>query len=188
MRRSAKKIAKRQPAEARKNRTHKPHRIVRAAAANTGERISGPRQDTQPGLSIVSENTHHVADQVIQGFGLSVEKGEAWTLRSVQNMEAVTQASMALSRGFQELSLELVTAVQEQVKRNLNVLRDLSRCRSVQEFVSIQSELLRDNIQHTLQGTQRLAEVSTRIADEATHFVTQRSSGNLQNRADSKVS
>ena len=84
---------------------------------------------------------------------------------------------MALSRGLQELSRELLTAVQEQIQRNLNVLGDLSRCRSVQEFVSIQSELLRDNLQHTFEGTRRLTEVSTRVAEEATRTVAQQSGG-----------
>ena len=70
--------------------------------------------------------------------------------------------------------------MQEQIQRNLYVLRDLSRCRSVQEFVSIQSELLRDNVQHTFEDTRRLAGVSARIAEEATRTVAQQSSGNLQ--------
>jgi len=89
---------------------------------------------------------------------------------------------MALTRGLQELSRELVTTVQEQIQRNLYVLRDLSRCRSVQEFVSVQSELLRDNVQHTFEGTRRLAEVSTRIAEEARRTVAQQSD-NRQLRA-----
>jgi len=89
---------------------------------------------------------------------------------------------MALTRGLQELSRELVTTVQEQIQRNLYVLRDLLRCRSVQEFVSVQSELLRDNVQHTFEGTRRLAEVSTRIAEEARRTVAQQSD-NRQLRA-----
>jgi len=43
MRRSGKTIAKRQPARTNKRKTNKGHHnLVRAAAANTSERISGP--------------------------------------------------------------------------------------------------------------------------------------------------
>ena len=43
----------------------------------------------------------------------------------------------------------------------------LLRCRTPQEFVAIQSEVLKDNLEESLKWTRRMAEQSIPMADEA---------------------
>jgi phasin family protein len=177
-------------AKSRKNRTvrtrkaRRPARTVRAAAANTSERISGAAQDTaRAGLHAASESAQPMVDQVTRMFGLSGEGGEDLARRSAQSIEAVTQASTAMTRGFQDLSRELMQVAQERIRRNVDALGAMSRCRSLQELVTLQSELLRDNLQHALESTRRVAEVSTRMADEATQTMAGQGRGSSARRA-----
>jgi hypothetical protein len=124
-----------------------------------------------------------MADQVTQLFGVTGEAGEEFARRSAESMEAVTEASTAVSRGLLNVSRELMTLAQERIQRNMDAFAALSRCRSVQEFGTLQSELYRDNLQHALESTRRLAEVSARMATEATHTMARQSKTSAQRRA-----
>ena len=48
----------------------------------------------------------------------------------------------------------------------------LARCRTLPEFLAVQSSLLRDNLELTLSNSRRIAELSARVTDHATRTVT----------------
>jgi hypothetical protein len=50
-------------------------------------------------------------------------------------------------------------------------LQALARCRSMTDLVEVQSSLLRDNLEQTLENSRRLAELTLQMADEATKTV-----------------
>jgi hypothetical protein len=85
-----------------------------------------------------------------------------------QNLQAVTQASTVLARGFQEASNEMFRSAQNRFTKNMDGLNRMAGCRSVRAVVAAQSELMRDNLQLTIDTNRRIAELSVRIADEAT--------------------
>ena len=85
-----------------------------------------------------------------------------------QNLQAVTQASTVLARGFQEASNEVFRSAQNRLTTNMDNLNRMAGCRSVRAVVAAQSELMRDNLQLTIDTNRRIAELSVRIADEAT--------------------
>jgi len=85
-----------------------------------------------------------------------------------QNLQAVTQASTVLARGFQEASNEVFRSAQNRLTKNMDGLSRMAGCRSVRAVVAAQSELMRDNLQLTIDTNRRIAELSVRIADEAT--------------------
>ena len=62
--------------------------------------------------------------------------------------------------------------MQESLQKNLDGFNALARCRSVPDFMAVQSDLIRTNLEQTIQGTRRIAEVSARMADEGDHTVT----------------
>ena len=61
--------------------------------------------------------------------------------------------------------------MQESLQRNLDGFNALARCRSVPDFMAVQSDLIRMNLEQTVQGTRRVAEVTTRMADEGDQTV-----------------
>jgi hypothetical protein len=94
------------------------------------------------------------------------------TEEAAHNLRAVAQSSTVLTRGLQEVSREVVTRSQQRLQRNLDGLQALARCRSMTDFVEVQSSLLRDNLEQTLENSRRLAELTLQMTDEATKAVT----------------
>ena len=94
------------------------------------------------------------------------------TEEAAHNLRAVAQSSTALARGLQEVSREVVSRSQQRLQRNLDGLQALARCRSMTDLVEVQSSLLRDNLEQTLENSRRLAELTLQMTDEATKTVT----------------
>jgi hypothetical protein len=72
------------------------------------------------------------------------------------------------ARGVQEASGEYLDMVQERMRKNLDGVNALVRCRSLPEFLRAQGTLFRVNMELTLTNSRRLAEISARFADNAT--------------------
>ena len=73
-----------------------------------------------------------------------------------------------MTQSLQDLSRELMTLAQEHIRRNLDALGIMSRCRSIPELFAFQSEFVRDNLELTLESTRKVAEISTRLSNAAT--------------------
>jgi phasin family protein len=79
----------------------------------------------------------------------------------------MTQASTMLTRGVQDLSREWFSLTQERLQRNVEDFGVLARCQSLPDVMAAQSNIMRRNLEQTIEGTRRIAEVATRVADEA---------------------
>ncbi len=126
------------------------------------------------GVRATAGGTQRLVDQAAQLFGFGGERGQELTRQTTQNIQAVTQTSTVLVRGLQEVSQEGLRVMQEQLQRNIDGFNALLRCRSVQDVVAAQSEFVRNSLEQTVEGTRRLAEVSTRVADEASQALRAR--------------
>ena len=72
-----------------------------------------------------------------------------------------------LSQAFQDASRSLFDLGQKQFQRNLEGLTKLTRAKSVQEFTAIQSNLVREGLQHLVQDSKAITDTSARAVDEA---------------------
>lgn len=127
-------------------------------------------------LSTAAQGAQRFTDQVTQIFGLTGERSEELTRRSSQNLEAITQASSAVARGFQDLSREWFSLVQETTQKNIEGFAALARCRTMPELLTAQADLVRNSMQQTVDGTRRMAEVSSRVMTEAGETATAQAS------------
>ncbi|WP_262265711.1 phasin family protein [Microvirga yunnanensis] len=91
---------------------------------------------------------------------------------AAHNLRAVAQSSTTLAHGLQDVSREVVARTQQRLQRNLEGLQALARCRSMTEIFEVQSSLLRDNLEQTIENNRRLAELTLQMADAATKTVT----------------
>src|SRR5215204_5546915 len=99
------------------------------------------RDTLQAGLNTTAESLQRVTDQFTQALGFSGPQAEELARCSSQNLQAVTQASTVLARGFQEASNEVFRLAQERLTKNMDGLNQLAGCRSLQDFVAVQSDL-----------------------------------------------
>jgi phasin family protein len=119
------------------------------------------------GLNSASENTRRFTDQVTQAYGITGERREELTRQGAQSLEMLTQASTMLTRGVQDLSREWFSLTQERLQKNVEDFGVLARCQSLPDFMAAQSTIMRHNLEQTIEGTRRIAEVATRVANEA---------------------
>jgi phasin family protein len=155
----------------------KEYEMATARDANTNDQVSRAADAGRESLNAAAEGSQRLADQVAEMFSFSQGRGEELTRQSRQNLEALTQAGTVLTRGFQDLSREWFGLVQESLRRNAEAVSAFARCRSLPDLVAVQTDFVRDSLQQTLEGTRRIAEVSTRVANEASQTVAAQTAG-----------
>ena len=142
------------------------------AGADVARRGTEAMRDTlQTGFNAAQQNFQRVTDQFTQVLGFAGPQSEELTRRSTQNLQAVTQASTVMARGAQEVSQQLFGLMQGQLQRNLDAVSRIAGCRSVQDVIAVQSELVRDNLQQAIDTSRRVAEVSLKMSDEAAYTI-----------------
>jgi phasin family protein len=123
------------------------------------------------GLNNTMKNFQKTADQFTEAVGFAGPQAEELARRSSQNIEAVAEAGTILVKGAQEISREWFELMQERLSKNLEAMSRLAGCRSLQDFVAVQSDIARDRLGHTIESSRRLAETSARVAGEAAQLI-----------------
>jgi hypothetical protein len=154
------------------------------SAADGAQRAARTAQDTvRTGVGRAAEVAQRSTDNVAQLFSLSTKQTQEAAGQAAERMQAVAQSSTALVRGFQEVSRAVFEMTQDRFQRNVEALTALSRCRSVPEFLAAQTSLLRDNVDLTLENSQRLAQLSVGVVEEVSRTVTVEAKTDRPNRA-----
>ena len=106
--------------------------------------------------------------QFARVFGVVTGDGaQQATQQSARNVETILHSNAIIADGVQTIAREWLSFAQNRAERNMDRLEALSNSRSVQDFLAAQTDLVRDHLQDLLQTTKRVAEVSTRMVDEA---------------------
>src|SRR3954470_16485449 len=144
---------------------------ARAGADIANHSTETARNVVEAVLNTATQNFQRMTDQFNQVLGFNGPQAEELVRRSSQNLQAVSQANTVLARGFQDASHEWISLAQERVTKNIDGLNRLARCRSVQDFVAVQSDLVRDNLWRIIDTNKRIAQLSLRVAEEAAGIV-----------------
>lgn len=121
----------------------------------------------QTGLGVVTEAAQRTSEQAIQVLSRSGERAQVIARESTQTLTVMAEAGSLLTRSFQDFSREWLSLMQESVQTNIEGLTELARCRSVPDLMAVQNGLMRAQLQQTVEGARRIAEVTSRAAAAA---------------------
>src|SRR3954471_10906643 len=170
-------------------------RVVTDEAARVGEQTARAgadvfrrgtetaRDNLQTGLDTAAQTFQPMTDQFTQVLGFNGPQSEELARRSSQNLQAVSQASSVLMKGAQEVSQEGFGLIQDRVQKNIDAMNRIVGTRSVQDFVAVQSDLVRDGLQQVIDTNKRIAELSLRTADEAAPAIQAKADKNAKKSA-----
>ncbi|MHC2021385.1 phasin family protein [Methylobacterium sp. CM6247] len=125
------------------------------------------KQVMQNSIETASQHVREAADRFSKSIGFSGADSERLAQQSKQNMEAVTRCGTVLSQAFQDASRNLLDLGQKQFRRNLDGINKLTQAKSIQEFTAIQSDLMREGLQHMVQDSKAISDTSARAIEEA---------------------
>src|SRR3954454_18792613 len=118
-------------------------------------------------VDAASQGFKNASDQFARTLGYSGEEGERLARQSGQNVEAITKCGTVLTQACQDTLREWSGLGQRQLRRNLEGLSKLAHCRSVQDFATVQSGLIRKSLQHMVEDTGLIVEISLKAVNEA---------------------
>jgi hypothetical protein len=121
----------------------------------------------QCGAKLAARMTERSADQFGRAIGFSGEGAEKAAQKSSRNIEAIVQSGTVLTEMTQRLCEEWADIARARMDRGFDRMEALLQCRTPQDFVAFQSEMLRDNLETFLGYARKAGEHSTRLADEA---------------------
>jgi hypothetical protein len=126
------------------------------------------RQTFEAGSEAAARVAERAIGQFARLFGVAAGENARQTAhQSARNVETILQSGAILADGVQTISREWLAFVQNGAERNMDRFEALTGCRSAQEFIAAQTDLLRDHLEDFLQTTKRIAEVSTKMVDDA---------------------
>jgi phasin family protein len=153
---------------------------VQTGAEGAQTAVRTMQEAVQTSLSTASELARLSTDQAMQFFNPGKRDAQSLGDQTSRNLQAVAQAGTVLARGVQDVSHEWFELSQKRLQMNLDAWSSLARCRSVADFVAVQTSLIRDNLEQTLDNSRRMAELTQQLADEASRIVTVRAEKSSQ--------
>jgi len=129
-------------------------------------------------VDAASQGFRNASDQFARTLGYSGEEGERLARQSGQNVDAITKCGTVLTQAYQDTLREWSGLAQRQLRRNLEGLSKLAHCRSVQDFATVQSGLIRESLQHVVEDSRLIVEISLKAVNDASKAVSGPAHGN----------
>ncbi len=128
------------------------------------QEIQAAAQDSARVASEIVGRTTEVAADQIQATSNLLDQAP-------QYVQAIARSNRILARGAGTIALEWFGLRQERLLKNLDAVNELLACRSVPDLVSLQGSLVRQNVEQMIGNSQRLAQISAQVAQEATQTI-----------------
>jgi phasin family protein len=136
---------------------------VETAQRNSERMLTSWRSGTDAANRIAE----HSLGQFYKMFGFTGDTARQTLQQSSGNMQAMLETTTIISDGLQDFSGVWEQFVQGRTEQILDHFDRMLGCRSLQEWMALQTQMARDNFEAFLETARRTAERSTRVADEA---------------------
>jgi hypothetical protein len=133
-------------------------RTTRVGAEAFQRNAEGAKETWQGGAKAASRIAQRSMEQLSKMFGLSGEAARETVEQSSANMQAVMESTSIIAGGLQDVASEWMRFAQARVEQNLDHLDQLRECRSLQDCVALQTQIVRDNLEAFLQSAHRTSE------------------------------
>jgi phasin family protein len=142
-------------------------RTTRASSEATLHNVEKLSQTWQSGSEAASRIVGRSVDQLSKMLGLSGETARRAAQQSSGNLQAIVEGSSIIADGFSNVSGEWIRFTQNWVEQNLENLDHLRECRTLQDCMTLQTQMVRENLEAVLHSTRRTSELAVKMADEA---------------------
>jgi hypothetical protein len=158
---------------------------VEQIAAETSEKVARAgadllKQNTEAlqnamrfGLDMTTTVMGRSTDQLGRTLGLSGDGVQEATERSTRNAQTILYSTAAATNAMSGMSREYFELFRHQIEHNMNRMNEFWGCRTPQDLVAVQSELLRDTVGSVLESSRRIADLSMKLADDASKRMAQ---------------
>jgi phasin family protein len=124
------------------------------------------------GSKMASQLTERSMEGFARAFGITGERAEQAAEQSSRNVECIVQSGTILAGGMQNITREMFELASKRVEHNLHRIDALANCRTPQEILAAQSDLVRDNLEEFVQNARRISEMTMQMADEAARRIS----------------
>ena len=157
-----------QAAQTARAMTDAAERTARTSADVFHRNSEQVRQTFEMGSDAAARIAERAFGQFARACGVVTGNGaQQATQQSARNVETILHSSAIIADGMQTMAREWLSFAQNRAERNMERFEAFTNCRSVQDCIAAQSDLVRDQIEDFLQTAKRVAEVSTRMVDQA---------------------
>ncbi len=142
-----------------------------AAAANQAAQTNADLmqkniETTQRAINLGAEATartfERFAQTMTEVFSLEGASNKEGSRTVAENLEAASRAGTGLALLAQEAARAWLDLTRQTIKTNLEAAQELASCRSIQDAASIQTKLVRQNLESAVQAGQAISDASRR--------------------------
>jgi hypothetical protein len=147
-------------------------RRERAAQANViANQAEVLQRMWQAGADAASTATAQSAEHVAGTLGIGDDEAEKAAVQASANVGALVQSASVFADSIRAISTEFVDLVRRSTERSIDHTAAMMRCRSPQELMAAHRDTLRDNMEMFMDSSRRMAEITLRATEEASHVV-----------------
>jgi phasin family protein len=125
------------------------------------------------GADVAASMMSRSTEQFGRTLGLSGNEAQQASERSARNAETILYSATAASKGLNGVSQEYFQLVRRQIETNMDRVTAFWRCRTPHDVVAVQTDLVADVLQSTLESSRRMADLSLKLSEDAARHVTQ---------------
>ncbi|WP_190848900.1 phasin family protein [Microvirga sp.] len=146
-----------------------------SAAIEAGpESVRSLDQSAQDAVHDGAQAASELGGRQLESLGRQGREAQTLFDQTPEYLQAMARSNRILAGGAGTITLEWFGLRQERLLKNLEGMADLLSCRTIPDFLNLQSALVRGNVERMLENSQRLAQLSTQVAQEATRTLTAR--------------
>ncbi len=123
------------------------------------------------GLDMATALMGRSTDQLDRTLGLSGKEAEQAKERASRNTEVILYSTTEASKLMSGVSREYMEFARHQMEKSLERMNHLHSCRTPQDFAAAQGDFLREMLAGAFESSRRMAEMSLKIAEDATKRV-----------------